>query len=95
MLFAPSFTFILERKIQMKFLCKVSNQVLCIKPKRTQIIDNIPYPIDGEHVRFVNGEFETEDKKVIQFIKKHQFFGNSITEIEEVKAEKEQKVAGE
>lgn len=69
----------------MKFISKCVNQVLCIKPKHIQIVDGVPFPVEGEHVRFVNYEFETEDEKVIDFIKRHSLFNSSITESVEVK----------
>ena len=69
----------------MKFIAKCKNQVLCMKPNRVQVVDGIPVPTPGEHVRFNNGEFETEDKRVIKFIKDHKLFNVDITEVEEVK----------
>ena len=71
-----------------KFLSKCPNQVLCVKPNRVQIADGIAMPVTGEHIRFNNGEFETEDKKEIEFLRKHRLFGFEITEVEEPKTEK-------
>lgn len=63
-----------------KFISKCSNQVLCMKPQRPQIIDGIVIPVPGEHIRFENGEYETSDKKEIEFITKHRLFGSQIFE---------------
>jgi len=51
-----------------------------MKPKRTQIIDGIVQPVDGQHIRFENGQYATEDKKEIEYIRKHRLFGNAIFE---------------
>lgn len=68
-----------------KFISKVSNQVLTIKPQRTQVIDGIVQPIPGEHIRFQNGEYEcneksAEGKKHAEFIRNHRLFGSRIFE---------------
>jgi hypothetical protein len=70
-----------------KFLSKCPNQVICMKPNRVQIYDGIPMPVQGQHIRFNNGEYEATDKKEIEFIRKHSLFGRCITEIEEIKVE--------
>lgn len=73
-----------------KFLSKCSNQILCVKPQRNQVVDGIVVPIEGEHIHFVNGEYETKAKKEIDFIRGHQLFGSRITEdtvVAEVKEE--------
>lgn len=67
----------------MKFLSKCKNQVLCIKPSRAQIVDGITVPIPGEHIRFNSGEYETNNQKEIEFIKKHRLFNSQITAVEE------------
>jgi hypothetical protein len=64
-----------------KFISKCANQVLTMKPQRNQILDGIVFPVQGEHIRFNNGEYETEDKKEIEFIKKHRLFGSQIAEM--------------
>lgn len=68
-----------------KFLSKCQNQVLCMIPNRTQIIDGIVVPVSGKHIRFDRGEYETKDKKEIEFIKKHPLFNVAITEVTEQK----------
>lgn len=73
------------------FLSKCANQVLTVRPNRTQIIDGVTQTVPGEHIHFEHGEYETEDKKEITFLRKHQFYGNRITEIEETKEEKLEK----
>lgn len=66
----------------MKFVSKISNHVLCVKPNRQQVQDGIVVPIPGEHIRFSNHEFETSDKKEIAFIKGHRLFGSQITVVD-------------
>ncbi len=68
------------------FLAKCPNQILCMKPQRVQIIDGITIPVLGEHIRFENGEYTTTDKKEIDFLRKHKFFGIRIVEKETKKA---------
>lgn len=63
-----------------KFLARCENQVLCVKPKRVQIIDGIPHPIEGQHIRFDRGEYETKDKQEIGFLRRHRLFGHQIFE---------------
>lgn len=63
----------------MKFLSKCHNQVLTIKPNRMQVIDGVSISVPGEHVRFSNGEFDTEDKKVIDWLGKHRLNGTAFT----------------
>lgn len=64
-----------------KFLSKCPNHVLCMIPNRVQIADGIAMPVQGQKIEFVNGEFETEDKKEIEFLRKHRLFGFEITEV--------------
>ena len=70
-----------------KFVSKCPNQVIGKIPNRVQIIDGIVVPQAGEHIRFNNGEYETNSKQDIAFLRGHQLFGLSITEVEEVKVE--------
>jgi hypothetical protein len=56
-----------------------------MKPIRTVIVDGIPVPQAGQHINFYNGEYETQDKAEIAFLKKHQLYGVSITEAPETK----------
>jgi hypothetical protein len=67
----------------MKFISKCENQVLTIKPNRQSVQDGIVIHVPGEHIRFQNGEFETTDKKEIEFIKNHRLYGNAITGVED------------
>ncbi|MFD7521436.1 hypothetical protein [Paenibacillus chitinolyticus] len=75
-----------------KFISRCSNQVLCIKPARVQNHDGIIFPVPGEHIRFNAGEYETEDEKEIEFLRKHRLFGSSIFEdkLDEKKAAKKE-----
>lgn len=63
-----------------KFVAKCHNQVLGMKPKHVQIIDGIPYPVEGKHIRFDHFEYTTDDPKEIEFLRNHKLFGHKITE---------------
>lgn len=64
-----------------KFNSKCPNQILTIKPARQQVLDGVVMPVPGERICFYNGEYETTDKKEIEYIRKHRLFGNSIVEV--------------
>lgn len=68
-----------------KYRSRCANQVLCVKPARNSIIDGIVVPVPGEHIRFENGEFSTDDKKKAEFIENHRLFGNAIVRVDEPK----------
>lgn len=63
-----------------KFIAKCQNQVLCMKPKRNQTVNGLTEVVEGQHIRFENGEVETSNKDEIAFIRKHRLFGNQIFE---------------
>lgn len=65
-----------------KFLSKSDNHVLCMKPATKTVIDGVVLPQPGEHIRFNSGEYETGDKKEVDFIRNHPLFGSKITEVE-------------
>lgn len=69
-----------EMAVSVKFIAKCHNQVLTIKPNRVQIADGIPFPVQGEHIRFDRFEYSTSDPKEIEFIRNHRFYGHQITE---------------
>mgnify|MGYP001260819923 CR=1 FL=1 len=71
-----------------KFQSRCPNQVLCIKPARNSVVDGIVVPVPGEHIRFENGEYVTNDKDKIAFLRKHRFFGTSIVEVTTAEAKK-------
>jgi homoserine trans-succinylase len=64
----------------MKYVSKCENQVLTIKPNRNQIVDGIVVSVPGEHVRFHNNEYETDDKKIIDWLSKHRLKGTAFVE---------------
>ncbi|GIO13539.1 hypothetical protein J19TS2_30940 [Cohnella xylanilytica] len=68
-----------------KYQSRCHNQVLCIKPARNSIVDGIVVPVPGEHIRFENSEYETDDKKKIDFIERHRLFGTAIVRVDEPK----------
>lgn len=63
-----------------KFISKCHNQVLCMKPKRNVTTNGVTEVVEGQHIRFENGEAETNNKDEIAFIRKHRLFGNQIFE---------------
>jgi hypothetical protein len=67
----------------MKFLSKCPNQIICMVPNRVQVFDGIMMQVPGKRIEFVNGEYETTDKKEIDFLKKHKLNGPAITEVSE------------
>lgn len=69
-----------EIALKVKFVAKCHNQVLTMKPKRVQIVDGIPFTVEGEHIRFDRFEYITEDEREINFIRNHRMFGSAITE---------------
>lgn len=73
-----------------KFISRCRNQVLTIKPQRTQIFDGIAQTVPGDHIRFENGEFTVDErseegKKKADFIRGHRLFGNQIFEEKKAK----------
>lgn len=73
-----------------RFISRCRNQVLVIKPQRTQIFDGIAQPVPGEHIRFHNGEFEVDErteegKRQAEFIRNHRLFGSQIFEEKKAK----------
>lgn len=73
-----------------RFLSKSSNLVLCMKPADKSRVDGVVYNQPGEHIRFNNGEYETNDKKEIEFIRNHRLIDSMITEVDaESKGKKE------
>ena len=64
----------------MKYVSKCHNLVLTIKPKRTQILEGIVYAVPGEHVRFSNFEYETTDKKVVEWLAQHPLKNTAFSE---------------
>lgn len=66
-----------------KYQSRCPNQVLCIKPARNSIIDGIVVPVPGEHIRFENGEYATDDKKKIEYLQSHRLFGSAIVRVDD------------
>ncbi|MGK9250835.1 hypothetical protein [Paenibacillus humicus] len=64
-----------------KFSSRCVNQVLCMVPARNSIVEGILVPVPGQHIRFENGEYTTNVKKEVDFIKGHRLFGSSIVEV--------------
>lgn len=66
-----------------KFISKCPNQILTVIPNRRQVQDGIVIPKPGQHINFSGGEYSTDDKREINFIRQHAMFNVSITEVEE------------
>lgn len=64
----------------MKYISKCHNLVLTMKPHRMQLVEGIAYPVPGEHARFSSNEFETDDKKIIEWMSKHRLNGTAFTQ---------------
>ncbi|QHT60669.1 hypothetical protein GXP70_12440 [Paenibacillus lycopersici] len=64
-----------------KFSSRCPNQVLCMVPARNSIVDGILVPVPGQNIRFEHGEYETNSKKEVDFIRAHRLFGNAIIEV--------------
>jgi hypothetical protein len=76
-----TFPLIFEGGIYMaKFISKCANQTICMKPNRVQIVDGIAVNVAGQTIRFNNGEYETTDKKEIDFLRKHRLYNVGFTE---------------
>jgi hypothetical protein len=71
--------------MNVKFISKYENLVLCVKPNRVQIQDGIAMQVPGEHIRFQGFEYETTDKSEIVFLKKHRLYSVDFTVAEEPK----------
>ena len=69
---------------KVKFFSKCDNQVICMIPNRAQVIDGVVVPQAGKHIRFNNGEYETADKKEIDFLRRHALYGRAIVEVDDV-----------
>lgn len=63
-----------------RFISRCDNHVLTIRPQRTQVLDGIVQPVQGEHIRFESGEYDTTEDREIQFIRNHRLFGSQIFE---------------
>lgn len=65
-----------------KFISKCPNLTILIEPYVINVVNNIPQHVRGKKVEFVTNEFVTDDKKIIDFLRKHKGFGVDFTEIE-------------
>lgn len=76
-----------------KFVSKCDNLVLCVRPAHVQIVNGYVNPVQGEHVRFENGLYETDSrstkgKEHDEFIRGHRLFGSQIFEDKKASSEK-------
>jgi hypothetical protein len=74
----------------MKFISRFKEHVIVFKHRINQVINGISVPISGDHIEFKNGEYATEDKDKIDFLKAKPYYGIDIWEekgSKEIKAE--------
>ncbi|HWR54905.1 MAG TPA: hypothetical protein VN462_00235 [Negativicutes bacterium] len=67
------------------FRSKFPNLCLMMKAEMTQVINGNILRTPGEYLRFENGQYSTQVKKEIDFIRNHSEFGQTIFEDEEEK----------
>lgn len=63
----------------MRYISKCKNLVLCMKPNRVKIAEGMTETVPGEHVRFSGHEYETDDKKIIDWLGKHRLKDTAFT----------------
>ncbi len=64
-----------------KFISKYNNYQVLVKPTFMEVKNGIPILNRGEKIVFENYEFVTEDKKVIDFLRKHKAKGFDFIEV--------------
>lgn len=67
------------------FLSRYQNLILVIEPS----LPKKPKP--GKRIEFMQGRYETNDKKEIEYLRGHKKFGHLFMEIPEEKTEKPEK----
>lgn len=64
-----------------KFISKYNNYQVLVKPTYMEVKNGIPILNRGEKIVFENGEYVTEDKKTIDFLRKHKANGIDFIEV--------------
>ena len=68
-----------------KFISPYKGLQLTMKPASKSLIDGRIYADTGRHIVFKNGEFGTDNKEEIEYIRNHKRFNVNIFEIKEEK----------
>jgi hypothetical protein len=63
-----------------RFYSKCKNYQILVTPTVIDVKNNIPVLRHGKKIEFKNGEFTTDDKKEIEFLRKHKAFGIDFVE---------------
>ena len=64
-----------------KFISKYNNYQVLVKPTYMEVKNGIPILNRGEKIVFEKGEYVTEDKKTIDFLRKHKANGIDFIEV--------------
>lgn len=64
-----------------KFISKYNNYQVLVKPTFMEVKNGIPILNRGEKIVFEKGEYVTEDKKTIDFLRKHKANGIDFIEV--------------
>jgi len=64
----------------MKFLSKYKEHLIVMRPAINQIVNGVFNRVSGKYIEFKNGEYETDDKEEIAFLKAKPYFGSEIWE---------------
>ena len=63
-----------------RFFSKSKNYKILVTPTTLDVKNNIPILTNGKKIEFQNGEYVTEDRKEIEFLRKHKAFGIDFVE---------------
>ncbi|MBT9169313.1 MAG: hypothetical protein DDT19_02671 [Syntrophomonadaceae bacterium] len=63
-----------------RFFSQCSNYQILVKPYIISVVNGIPIHTRGEKIEFENGEFITEKKTEIDFLRKHKAYGTEFQE---------------
>ena len=65
---------------QVRFFSKAKNYQILVRPYIIKVENGMPQHIRGEKIEFNNGEFVTDQKQTIDFLRKHRAFGIDFVE---------------
>jgi hypothetical protein len=63
-----------------RFYSKAQNYQILVRPYIVEVNNGIPMHKRGEKIEFMNGEFVTDSKKVIEFLRNHKAYGVDFVE---------------
>lgn len=67
-----------------RFVSRYNNYQILLKATYVEVKNGIPILHRGDKVTFERGEFATEDKKLIETLRKHPAFGKDFVEVKEL-----------